>query len=112
MSQSPEWSYNAIASYEVSVSDSLMGRVQFAYSWQDDQVAQLADPQATYGPVKSLGARVSVSDANDQWEVALWGRNITDENSETYAFTNFLGGRTVYHQRPASYGVEVTYNFF
>tara|TARA_B110000003_G_scaffold243416_1_gene251870 strand:- start:3318 stop:5543 length:2226 start_codon:yes stop_codon:yes gene_type:complete len=111
LSQAPEWSYNAIASYESDLSDTLYGRIQFAYSWTDDQVAALADPNAVYGPVKELDTRLIIGDLDDTWKVALWGKNITDEDSITYSYTNFLSGQTAYRQRPASYGVEVTFNF-
>ena len=111
LSQAPEWTYNAIAAYESDLSDTLYGRFQLAYSYKDEQVAALADPNAIYGPTKSVDARITLGSNEGEWQVALWGQNITDEDSLTYAFTNFLGGQTVYRQRPASYGVEFTVNF-
>ena len=50
---------------------------------------------------------------NDKWNVALWGKNLTDE---TYAgFTSrlqqFSGSRAFFLQPPRTYGVEVRLNF-
>lgn len=111
LSQAPEWSYNALVSYTWDPSDDLVASVQFDYSWSDNQYAALADPVALYGPVRKLGARVSLGSADEVWEVALWADNIEDEISDTYSFTNNSGARTVYRQQPISYGVTFTYNF-
>lgn len=110
LSQAPEWSYNAVVSYEWELSSELMARAMMDYSWKDDQLASISDGQSRYGRVKSLGARFAISAADESWELALWGRNLTNENDATYAVTTFAGEAQAYLQKPATYGLDFTYN--
>lgn len=110
LSQAPQWSYNGLLAYEFNVSDGLIVRMQSSYSWVDKQFAQLADSNAQYGPVRALNARISVEQNDGRWQLSLWGRNLEDKASETYAFTGFAG-RTVYRQQGATYGLSLRYNF-
>lgn len=112
LSQAPKWSYNGIARYEVDINDDFYARFQLAYSYKGEQRAALSDTNAIYGPVKSLDARVVVGPSGQEWEVAVWAKNITDEASNTYAFSNYLGGQTVYRQQPISFGIEATFYTF
>lgn len=110
LSQAPEWSYNGMVAYEWPVSDSMNMRLQTSYSEVDTQVAQLADSNAEYGPVKSWGAQVSLSDQAAIWDVTLWAKNLAGDNAETYSFSSFAG-RSIYRQQPETYGVTVRYAF-
>jgi len=110
LSQAPEFSYNFIISYETELSQDLVGRVQLAYSYAGDQVAQLSDPNAQYGPVKSLDAQLSLFSDESGWRVNIWGRNLTNNSSETYAFSGFAG-RAVYRQKPVEYGIRLGFEF-
>lgn len=112
LGQAPEWSYNALVGYEWGVNDKLTARLQFDYSWTDVQVAALSDPNTQYGPLKSLGTSFSLKTTDDTWEFTVWGKNVTDEDDSTYSFTNFAGGRVMYRQQPASYGISLTRHFF
>lgn len=110
LAQSPEWSYNGMIAYEWSLGDNLIARAQTSASWVDDQFAALGDPNTGYGPVSSLDAQLSLEDAAGKWNVTLWGKNLENNDAETYAFSGFAG-RVVYRQQPASYGVTFRYNF-
>ncbi|MDM3871598.1 TonB-dependent receptor [Porticoccus sp. W117] len=110
LSQAPEWSYNGLVAYEIPLDDEMSITLQTSYSRVDSQVAQLADANAEYGPVKSLDAQITLEQVDGSWEVALFGKNITDNDSETYSFSSFAG-RSVYRQKPATYGVKFKYLF-
>jgi len=43
------------------------------------------DPMATQPSYTKLNARLALGDANDRWEVALVGRNLTDKTTISYA---------------------------
>jgi len=109
--QAPEWSFNALASYDLNLTEQLNARIQLDYSYTDTQKAALADTHAQYGPLKEVGLRATVFSSNEDWEVSLWGRNLNDNDANTYVFTNFLLGKTVYRQLPRSYGVSLKYRF-
>tara|TARA_R110002096_G_scaffold436035_1_gene665517 strand:- start:11966 stop:14176 length:2211 start_codon:yes stop_codon:yes gene_type:complete len=108
LSQAPEWSYNVLAAYEFAIANDLVMRVQSSYSWVDDQVAALSDPDAHYGPTSNLNAQVSIGAEDGKWKVIAWGRNLEDNDSETYAF-NGISGRTSYRQQPSTYGLTFRY---
>ncbi len=111
LAQSPEWSFNTSARYERRLSSSLNGAIQLDYNWTDRQKTSLGDPTALYGPFGSLNGSISVATSDGSWELSVWGRNITDNNSQTWAFVNFWLGRAFYNQQPASYGATLSYRF-
>lgn len=111
LSQAPEWSYNFLVTYSWDLTKKLTAKAQLNYSWSDNQFAALADPVALYGPIRSLGARLTLGSYEGTWEVSIWGDNLEDKVSETYSFTNNSGARTVYRQKPNNYGISFTYNF-
>ncbi len=111
LSQAPEWSYNALVAYDMPLENDLFLKFQTSYSWSDEQYAQLADPNAKYGPVSSLNGLVSLTSDADAWSVKLWARNLLDNDAETYSFSGFAG-RTVYRQQPATFGLTFKYEYY
>lgn len=110
LSQAPEWSYNGLIAYEFDLTDELYARLQTSYSWSDTQFAQLGDPNAEYGPIRSWDAIASIGNLEGDWKVSIWGRNLESKSSETYSFSGFAG-RTVYRQQPVTYGITLRYAF-
>ncbi len=107
----PEFAYAITADYTLPVS---VGEVRFHldYSWQDDQFA-LANTEfgkvevADYGLVN---ARVSLADvtlADHNWQFAVWGRNLTDEDTANYQ----IGSTASTYLAPLMYGAEVIFEF-
>jgi iron complex outermembrane receptor protein len=107
----PEFAYTLSADYTVpvSVGDLLF---HFDYSWQDDQFA-LAN--TNFGKVEVedyglLNARISLGNvemAGHNWQFALWGRNITDEDTANY----LIGSTASTYLAPAMWGGEVIFEF-
>jgi iron complex outermembrane receptor protein len=66
-------------------------------------------PGAARSAFGLLNARLAVR--NDSWEVAAWGRNLTDEvyNSEHIVLLPFLGA--LFRAAPRQYGIDATYRF-
>lgn len=111
LAQAPQWSFNFLTAYTWDVSDNLYAKAQMDYTWSDKQFAALADSNAQYGSIKSLGGRISLKSMDDSWEIALYAKNITDDISDTYSFTNNSAARTVFRSQPLSYGISFTYNY-
>lgn len=107
----PENAYTLSADYTLPVS---IGEVRFHldYAWQDDQFA-LANTEfgkveiADYG---LLNARISLAEVEmggHNWQVALWGRNLTDEDSANY----LIGSTASTYLAPTMWGADVIFEF-
>ena len=110
LSQAPKISFNIIGAYEHEITDHWTGRFQLAYSYVDDQIAQLSDVNAQYGPVESLDAIIAFTNENNGFSIGAYGKNITSNSAETYAFSSFAG-RAVYRQKPVEYGIRAGLDF-
>ena len=111
LSLSPEWSYNAIGRYRIPLAVDYALEAQVDYSYRDSIAGILSDANAIVGARKNLGARLTLS-SGDRWSLSAWGRNLTNENSEVRAFSDFFGARALIRQLPRSVGVEATYHLF
>ncbi|MFK7976900.1 MAG: TonB-dependent receptor, partial [Halioglobus sp.] len=102
----PEYALSIRADYNVPVSVGEL-RMHLDYSWQDDQFA-LANTnfgEVIVGDYGLLNARLGLADVKlfgGDWQFALWGKNITDEDSANYQ----IGSTSATYLQPATYGVE------
>lgn len=58
----------------------------------------------------SVNARIGLSSMNDTWSVAVWGRNLTDENYGLIG-EDIFGTYGTRDSLPRTYGVELGYRF-
>lgn len=115
--ETPEWEYTFLLSHNFNLADTLSLRATVDVSYRDEAKADLTAqgvPDPLFNKVHSytlVGARLALSSAEDNWEVALFGRNLTDEYyalmTETLSneFANRLPGM------PRTWGAELTYRF-
>ncbi len=122
----PEWSANLLANYTWSLGDKglLMAQIDGSYQsevfYTNSQVTTAGDP-SSYDRNEDVGqdsyslwnARLSWFDANEQLEVALWGKNLSDKEYAAYMFelSDVVGGDQVMRGMPRTYGVDVKYTF-
>jgi len=109
-----KYSYFVTAAYEFSAGE---GRVPVSvtYSYRDDYkydftIDPIAEKWLTQDGFGLLSARAAYYGADDKWSVALWGRNLTDEEYFNEVAGNVQGLRG-HWALPRTYGVEVEYNF-
>ncbi|NIB43488.1 TonB-dependent receptor [Pseudomaricurvus alkylphenolicus] len=107
----PQWTYNILVSYEwrLTQGDALF---QVDYNWQDDIFfsSENIEPvsQKAYGIVN---ARLGFVSADEQWQMALWGRNLADQEHRIFVSDlSDFGTFTDDHGAPRSFGVEFTYH--
>jgi len=55
-----------------------------------------------------LNARISYAPDNGNWKLALWGKNLTDEE---YARAASGGSFTQYASSPLTWGIDFAYEF-
>jgi iron complex outermembrane receptor protein len=111
----PDFSYFLRGEYDIPV-----GRFNLStsldYSWRDSlrgfgaSVIEdtLFDQLKAYG---LLGARISLSDSDAHWNVALWGKNLADEKYFVNIATDDVASWMEIPGAPRSYGIELRYDW-
>ena len=105
--------------YERDINDHLMFRGSLDMVFSDDySPAQNLDPVIQQDAYQKFNMRLAIADIDGKWEVALLGRNITDEEIISYAndvplSTSQFGSASYYglYERPASWALQARYNF-
>ena len=119
----PEWKVNATARYDIPLGAAgsvvLFGQLSF----QDDLFfTQINEPEVGQEAITLLDARVAWFDATGTWEVAAYGKNLTDEeyfhNGVRFTSTSdpaldvFQIGNALGYPAPGrSWGLQATYRF-
>ena len=117
--ETPEWEYTFLLSHNFNLNENLSLRATVDVSYRDDALAELQAvgvPDPMFNRTDSytlVGARLALTPAADNWEVALFGRNLTDE---FYAlFTDPLFASDEYADRlpgmVRTWGAEFTFRF-
>jgi len=112
LTQTPELSYNLLASYEWGIGEALLGRITLDYSHSDEYYSYLSNnEQVLVEDYDLVNARLSLSDAEDRWSVSLWGKNLGDEE---YVVSNTIVTLNLsrYTAMGPTYGVSFNYNWF
>ncbi len=110
----PELSINVLARYSWTIAGGSILAAQLDGSYSSDVFYDnLNQPALKEDAYTQINSRVSWSSADDSWELAVWGKNLADEEFRIYAFdlTADLGYvQEVYHA-PRTFGVSVGYYF-
>ncbi|MEP4147045.1 MAG: TonB-dependent receptor [Halioglobus sp.] len=116
-SYAPEWSTSVQARYEWNVGSSLLAAVQFNYSWRDDlnnedsELSNINLAAFSFDDYQVLNGRISIGSVEQTWDVALVGKNLTDEEYWSQATGDDLASFNSLPTRPMSYAVEATYRW-
>jgi iron complex outermembrane receptor protein len=114
---SPEWNTYLGAEYSIPVDWGSLFKGSFVidadWSYRDEHVfLSILDPASTQSTYSLVDARLSFAHEDQGWEVAVWGKNIFDE--EYAVFRQNLGGppfplgqsfNLAAFGRPAEYGI-------
>jgi iron complex outermembrane recepter protein len=110
----PKNTYSFVAGYTVPVTDIGVINANASYNYVGKQ-----DPHSTttyrddYDLVNARVALSEIPGLSGQWEVALWGKNLTDNNYVQFALDNLpQANRAVIWGDGRSYGLDVTYRYF
>ncbi|WP_417590551.1 TonB-dependent receptor [Parasphingorhabdus sp.] len=108
--RSPKNKLNIGGYYEVPIGN-LFAKLRVDYSWVDDAFFEASNiPQQIWPSHDNLDARFSIAGENEQWELSVWGKNLTDELVPTYVtyFAPFQQILTPYAP-PRTYGMTLAF---
>ena len=110
LSMAPEHSFNGLVRYQWNVSSALYAAVQTSFSYRDEALSYAGRSATEMDSRTVIDGRISVGTIDEHWEVALWGKNLADE--EYANFKTVLIDPMTMDAPPRTYGVELRYNFF
>jgi len=108
-----KWSYSLSAQHTLELGGfDIKSNVDYNYR-SSTNVAAITDPGQWERPVGLLNARIAISPEVGGWQIALFGKNLTDELFSTYGTeapsNNLVRLRDT--ERPRQYGVELGWSF-
>jgi len=102
LERSPDLEYNINALWDAPITDNLMLKVAGSIYYSDSYFIQpTQEPYSTQDSYTKYDLRVALASADERWEVAVNGRNLSDEMVISHAyrvfsrFNNLTKGRTV-----------------
>ncbi len=107
----PEFEFTAGLQHRMPLGDSAELFSRVSYQWRDDHfVDTLNSPSIAVDSYGLLDASITYDRFGDGWSVAIFGRNLTDEDFHDFGFD---GGthRAVWGGVPRTYGIELTTRF-
>jgi iron complex outermembrane receptor protein len=109
----PSFTFNGRARYEFPITSGLKASVLGSARYSDSVFKDAAnDPLIKAGSYWLFDARIAVGASDDRWEIALWGKNLTDDQHVAQGLdvaSLGFGNRTF--NAPRTYGVTGTVRF-
>jgi iron complex outermembrane receptor protein len=109
LDNAPEWTVSSFVQYERDLSADLVGTVRLEHSYIDSfYLDQDLDPNLENSAVNLINLRFTLSNAEDTWEAAIWGRNMLNEEYYAYGLDiPVMGGYIGVVAPEAIYGVTL-----
>jgi iron complex outermembrane receptor protein len=110
---SPETQFTGTIRYEFPVGEGMAISLQADGKYSDEMFRESTNnPWLKTDSYSVLNLRGSLLSTDGTWEVAVWGRNIADEEYEQERFASDIIGQVVGLQgNPRTYGATLNYNF-
>lgn len=88
------------------------GFVNVNYFWRDEMYSNPNNEKAFLNEeYNELAGRIGWNSGSDELSVYLWGKNLTNETTQTYNSVSFLGAQRSVYNPPRTYGVALRWNF-
>lgn len=112
LDNAPEWTFSTFFAYEDEIAGtelSWFARLEHNYT-DEFYMAQDLDEGLKNDDAHIVNARVGLFGGERQWELTLWGRNLTDEESYVIGFDiPVLSGYAAINAPPRTYGLTLNY---
>ena len=105
----PEWSGNLSVQYRRPLTDGLEFIGQADANYTDDYFyAQDLDPEEQTDSYTEYNARLAIAETSGKWEVALVGKNLSDETTNIHGndIPSFTGAHYVFTSNPRTVAVQ------
>lgn len=111
LANAPEWTVSSYVQYDLQAGNELTLMTRLEHSYIDSYyLEEDLDPHLKNDAVNLINLRLSLRSPDIRWEVALWGRNILDEEYFVFGLDiPTLGGYAGVVAPEATYGVTVRY---
>jgi iron complex outermembrane recepter protein len=103
----PEWSFRLGISYDILLGDNGNLNLAADYAYTDESYTLLSNtPTSLREQTDIFNARIGWVSASDRWTVALWGKNLSDEDYIVAAVSD-----QIYPAAPRTYGIDLGVRF-
>lgn len=107
----PRFSWNAVARYGIDLPRAYRMTLQTSYTWKDNLLVALSDPNGVTDKISSFGMRMEVGPRTGKWAATVYADNILNKHGNTYSFTGSDNSRVQFLQTPRWVGCDLRYNF-
>ena len=110
---SPEVQFNAIVRYDLDFSNGMNLGIQADMKYTAEMFKEATNnPLAETDEYTLYNARISLAGNDEQWEVAVWGKNLGNEKYLEHVFiVDFFGVTGDLYNTPRTFGATLSYNF-
>lgn len=112
INDAPKFSANLYARYDFDITDNLGAAVQGTLAWTDDYYLSVSnEPYAEEEGVTLVNARAELYSLSSGWNIAIWGKNLTDEAYRTSTNDDGVYSNYSNWSAPRTYGATLSYEF-
>lgn len=114
IANAPEWSASISLDHEMLLNEALLLRSHLDIGYTDEQyLAADLDPHTLEESHYMVNGRVALSNGDGSWEVALVGKNLTDEEVRTFSTDPLLlsGAYFAHMDAPRTLSVQLKLNY-
>ncbi|MDE0062025.1 MAG: TonB-dependent receptor [Gammaproteobacteria bacterium] len=113
LADSPKQTFSAAVSYEIPLANGAMIRLFGDYYYQGDHFKEVVNIIPLEVNQDQLNGRITYVSPGGNWDVAVWGRNITDEAwiADTLNGPASLGWGAIVYGAPRSFGATVNWRW-
>jgi len=114
MANAADVTFNVLGVYDIELESGAIVSLQADAKYSDDMFKSAANsPYAFSESFLITNARVTYANAEGDWSVSAYVKNISDESYITQAFeqANDFGANQAFFSEPRTFGVSVKYNF-